>query len=67
MSRLNIVFAHTDVLKELYAKLEEMSDDWNGINECERALSDPGLQFEVEMEIDAKLKELRDFLIDVTK
>jgi len=26
--------------------------------ECERALSDPGLQFEVEMQIEAKKKEL---------
>ena len=67
MSTLKSVFAITEELMELKSKLEEMSDAWNGDDECERACNDPGLQYEVEMEIDTKLKELRDLLIEKVK
>lgn len=52
------IYSIVDELKELESTLSDMDTAWNGDDECERALSDPGLQFEVEMQIEAKKKEL---------
>lgn len=55
---LSKIYQIVNELKELESELSYMDSAWNGNDECERALSDPGLQYEVEMQIDAKKKEL---------
>jgi len=47
-----------DSLRE---ELDDMSDAWEHGDECDQAENDPGLQFEKEMEVEFKYKEIKEF------
>ena len=64
MTILSKVNELVEELNQLNLELEEMSAGWLGNNECDAALSDPGLQYEKENELESKFKELRDLLVD---
>lgn len=46
-------------LEELEEQAESMHCAWNSDDECARAENDPGLQYELHNEIDAKIEEIK--------